>query len=255
MNPSTEDWESHELDRLLFDYLEGNLTGEQAMELEQAMASDASLAGEMDHWKEAVVTQDFYDTSRLEQKLLLEEVIVPVQQQANSTTAASLFMIALLTCICSIWPVKVEKEAYLQPHPAMIQVPAAEKINGVLSPQVSLPVEQHPQQILVLAQAKIISPPTTAQRVTIYKTQTGDLAKLSPVELSMAVSKEIPLVAIPEGSRKKLSLKSVPAARTISRKQARQIARMKERALQRRMANEFLKGRVPYVVPLNTRNF
>jgi hypothetical protein len=25
--------------------------------------------------------------------------------------------------------------------------------------------------------------------------------------------------------------------------------------LQRRMANEFLKGRVPYVVPLNTRNF
>jgi hypothetical protein len=73
--------------------------------------------------------------------------------------------------------------------------------------------------------------------------------------LHVSAGNEIPQVILPETAKKKLSVRNLPVARTITRKQARQIARMKERALQRRMANEFEKGRVPYVVPLNTRNF
>ena len=45
------------------------------------------------------------------------------------------------------------------------------------------------------------------------------------------------------------------AGNTTTRKQRRQLARRKEKALQARKADAFRKGNVPYVVPLNPRNF
>jgi hypothetical protein len=47
----------------------------------------------------------------------------------------------------------------------------------------------------------------------------------------------------------------VPVVKTFTRQQRGAIARMKRRAIQQRKANEFLKGSVPYVVPLNPNNF
>jgi hypothetical protein len=47
----------------------------------------------------------------------------------------------------------------------------------------------------------------------------------------------------------------VPVTKTLTRQQRRAIARMKRRALEQRKANEFLKGNIPYVVPLNPNSF
>jgi hypothetical protein len=253
MRSFTDNGESGELDKFLFNYLEGNLSEEQARELERQAAADTRLGSELELWKETLVTQDFYDTSLLEKNLLLEDSTMPEQKQTvNPTTSASLFMIALLTIICSIWPVKTEKEVPDQVLDITLQVPVAEKIRTQLTTPVSVTAEgNHHQGIKVqvssLPQAKV---PLTG---TMDQMLVKNLTELKSAELS--ATSEIPVVVIPEAGRKKLSIRNIPAARTITRKQARQIARMKERALQRRMANEFQKGQVPYVVPLNTRNF
>jgi hypothetical protein len=47
----------------------------------------------------------------------------------------------------------------------------------------------------------------------------------------------------------------VRVVKTFTRKQQRAVARMRRRAVQQRKANEFLKGNVPYVVPLNPNSF
>lgn len=71
------------------------------------------------------------------------------------------------------------------------------------------------------------------------------LAVNQPTKDLLILQKDIP----------RITVKKMPAIHTITRKQQRQIAKMKERALQRRRANEFLKGNIPYVVPLDNRNF
>jgi hypothetical protein len=255
MNPSAQDWESHELDKRLFDYLEGNLSAEQALELEQEITSDATLAGELEHWKDAVFVQDFYDTQVLEERLLLQETIVPAQKQAvHTTTPATLLIALLLTCVCSLWPVKVENQEVKNSQFLTLRLPVAENISE--KPTHLLPVAaRENQKTLVTTQAQYLPKSSTALTVLVRHTQTTLLKPLLPTTLHVSAGNEIPQVILPETANKKLSVKNLPAARTVTRKQARQIARMKERALQRRMANEFEKGRVPYVVPLNTRNF
>jgi anti-sigma-K factor RskA len=255
MNPSAQDRESHELDKRLFDYLEGNLSAQQARKLEQEIASDATLAGELEHWKDAVFVQDFYDTRVLEEKLLLEETIVPAQKQAvHTTTPATLLITLLLTCVCSLWPVKVENQEVKNSQLLTLRLPVAENISE--KPTLPLPVAaRENQKLIATTQAQYLPKNNTAQTVSVRHTQTELLLPLQPAALHVSAGNEIPQVILPETAKKKLSVKNLPVARTITRKQARQIARMKERALQRRMANEFEKGRVPYVVPLNTRNF
>jgi hypothetical protein len=77
---------------------------------------------------------------------------------------------------------------------------------------------------------------------------------LAPVATLQAVPapEETGLGPVREQPVKKVK---VPVAKTLTRQQRRAVARMKRRAVQQREANEFLKGNVPYVVPLNSNNF
>jgi hypothetical protein len=77
---------------------------------------------------------------------------------------------------------------------------------------------------------------------------------LAPVATLQAVPvpEGTELVTVPEQPVKKVK---VPVVKTFTRQQRGAIARMKRRAIQQRKANEFLKGNVPYVVPLNPNNF
>jgi hypothetical protein len=69
------------------------------------------------------------------------------------------------------------------------------------------------------------------------------------------------LVPVPEGlgngyvEEQPVRKVKVPTIRTLTRKQQRAIARMKRKAIEQRKASEFLKGNVPYVVPLNPNSF
>ncbi len=75
--------------------------------------------------------------------------------------------------------------------------------------------------------------------------------KSRPLEVNEAIA-QLPLTGI---KVQKVKPKPIAVARTLSRRQGRTIMRMKEKARQQRQADQFLKGNVPYVVPLNSENF
>jgi hypothetical protein len=251
MKLSAEEWEGEELDKHLFDYLEANLPEEQTIALEQALASDAVLAGELDLWREALVSSGYPDTHLLEEKLLISIPSVTDHRHSLSAgSATSLLVVVLFTGICCLWPVKVEKNisAAIQPLP----LPAVVLENTTTAPVTQVRLPEHIPAIHLSRQYP------DAEAKTVVPLPNGRMLPepFSPLlPLSLPVDTQISRLTIPAGANKKTSLKNLPITRVSSRKQARQIARMKERALQQRKANEFLKGRVPYVVPLNTRNF
>ena len=72
MNPSVNDPGEQATDRLLFQYLEGELTDAQIRTLEARLAADPALRGELELWRAAFVTPDACDTSALENRLLKE---------------------------------------------------------------------------------------------------------------------------------------------------------------------------------------
>jgi len=252
MKPSAEDWENQELDKLLFEYLEGNLPEEQARELEQQAASEALVGTELEYWKETKVTAEFYDTSLLEEKLLRIEGI-PVNQpvEAGKSYKAPFYVLIWLICMCCVWPVRLKEEKTNLPAIITFETFSREKEKQLV------PISGHINDAMAVANKlqtqKKVLPEYTPTYTKVDRVYLPDLNKLNPVQLP--VFPAIQEINIPASASKKLRLIKVPASKTATRKQARQIARMKERSLQRRMANEFLKGRVPYVVPLNTQNF
>lgn len=252
MNPSAEDWESEALDKRLFDYLEGNLPEEQARELEQKAAADALLGSELEYWKETKVTADMPDTRLLEEELLIAETMpANERREAGRGISAPLYLVAFLISLCSLWPVKLQRQAGRMQENSF-RIPASKPISRKAVVAASIPVEKsgsrNPQNRKQYPAVK-----TRFSADKIDRTNLPSVARLA--QNSIKVSLPLREVGLPEAALIKLALKKMPAARFITRKQARQVARMKERALQRRMAHEFLKGHVPYVVPLNTRNF
>jgi hypothetical protein len=252
MKPSAEDWENLELDKLLFEYLEGNLPEEQARELEQKAASDTLLGTELEYWKETKVLAEFYDTSLLEEKLL-QVGSVPTKQpvEATKNTNAPFYVFAWLVCVCSVWPIKLKKEKIDSAPEYTYEITVMEKNNSIL-PLIAQVPEASSRNKSPETQKEDL-PISTSISTESKKPYFPNLRKLEPGQL--AVSPKLHEVSIPVSASKKLRPTKAPATKIITRKQARQIAHMKEKGLQRRMANEFLKGRVPYVVPLNTQNF
>ncbi|MBD0256375.1 MAG: hypothetical protein ICV83_11710, partial [Cytophagales bacterium] len=100
-----------------------------------------------------------------------------------------------------------------------------------------------------------------------FRPEKEDQTEAAPAPAPMAVVDPLEPVATlqalpaPEGAglgpawKQPVKRVKVLAPRTLTRQQQRAIARMKRRAIQRRKANEFLKGNVPYVVPLNPNSF
>ncbi|MBD0258699.1 MAG: hypothetical protein ICV83_23530, partial [Cytophagales bacterium] len=74
MNPSLHDSGEQATDKLLFQYLEGELTDEQIGTLEARLAADPALRSELELWQAAYVTPEAYDTAALEARLLQEPV-------------------------------------------------------------------------------------------------------------------------------------------------------------------------------------
>lgn len=240
MKPAFED--SDENDLLLFHYLEGNLSADEEKELEQALLTDVSLQTELGYWRESYVEADAYDTTILESKLLL-----PENTAVQTSGSLQAIIATLLASLLSLIPVTLSVNSpelwrdYVAPP--FSKTKSEQLIQASLSEDSDKKqplVQEKPfKQILQMytASRQMIIEPLPALPVTLLPESKTD-------RLDLLKAKEI-----------KIHWQKKPAIPMLSRKERRQIARMKERALQRRIQNEFLKGRVPYVVPLNTNNF
>jgi anti-sigma factor RsiW len=267
MNPSVNDPGEQATDKLLFYYLEGELTEEQTRTLEARLAADPALRGDLELWRAAFVVpeDDGYDTAALE-KNLLKEPIPPggtsgFRWAAGLALVAALFLTSFLTMflLCERSPVAEERLSLPPPaERAAAPVPAPP---GMKPPA---PAPDRPPQPGVGAAPdratsgnKTFNPEREDESLAAAPVPATPMPVVAPLE-SRAT---LPAVPAPEGAGlgyvkdQPVRKVKVPVSKTLTRGQRRAIARMRRRAIGQRKANEFLKGNVPYVVPLNPNSF
>ncbi len=265
MNPSANDAGEQAADKLLFQYLEGELTDEQTSTLEARLAADPALRSELELWQAAYVTPEAYDTTALEGCLLKEPA--PSLGASFSRWVPDLLLVAALFLAIPLLkaPAPTTTDSHLHRPPAAQQ---AERFSGRTSAakQPANISDRAPQPVRAQQDPVAADHAVPAGRLPHSEQSEKEEAAPSPAAPMMAVDPLEPvatLQAVPalEGAglgpawKQPVKKVKVSAPRTLTRQQRRAIARMKRRAIQQRKANEFLKGNIPYVVPLDPNSF
>ncbi|MCU0355324.1 MAG: hypothetical protein MUD08_16550 [Cytophagales bacterium] len=254
MKPSEQDGHENSLDLLLFGYVEGNLPADELRSLEARLETDASLREELALWEESVVTADYPDTSRLEKSLLKPAAPAWMRLSLNA------WVCLLVTTVLLLRPNRLATETAAPISETLAEAPVF-AISHKTAPPMREPevaagnqwvrrVAGKPQakrfrQNLPKTTVEIAAQPDTASRLPFAAIEPVVAAKLPKTAPPPPVALEV----------RQPKIRKVPVAKTLTRQERRQIRRLKEKALQQRQANEFMKGNVPYVVPLKSDNF
>jgi hypothetical protein len=260
MNPSVNNPGEQATDKLLFQYLEGELTDEQTRTLEARLSADPSLRGELELWQAAFVQPDDCDTTELEGRLL--QVTVPpagtsaFRRGPGLVLAAALFLTTFLTMfLLTERPPVAEKP---------LRLPAEKAAAPATEPPVRTP-DRAPQPAVGAARDRLPAGNkapnpgwANRHRAAIPVPAAAPMPAVDPLEPVVALQ-PVPVLAgtgLGYVAGQRVKKVRVPVVKTVTRQQQRAIARMKRRAIGQRKANEFLKGNVPYVVvPLNPNSF
>ncbi len=245
--------ENHDKDFLLFSYLEGDLTEEQAKELDSMLAKDPDLQHELECWQDSRISAELYDTTALEQSMIRHEAITAstIQETSNRFYTLASIPVTVLIMVCiNFCPLN---------HSAMLPVQftvAQQTIEAYASTQYSTLENTGSDQSNMAVPVK----PANISKANLQPAHI-------PVDISVmeyAEAKQVQPLAIAEPVSTALLQpvnqhykvpKAKPTAPVLSRKQKRAIEKMKERVRNQRNADEFMKGNEPYVVPLNTKYF
>jgi anti-sigma factor RsiW len=265
MNPSLHDAGEQATDKLLFQYLEGELTDEQTRTLEARLAADPALRSELDLWQAAYVTPDEHDTTALEGRLLKESA--PSLGASLSRWVPDLLLVAALFLAIPLLkePAPTTAETHLPPATRQAErfpngTPAAKQPASVpdRAPQ---PVRAQQEPVAAdhaVPVGRLPRPTQEAQGETaLPPVATVPMWAVDPLEPVTTLQ----AVPAPDGTGlgfvvgRPVKKVKVSAPRTLTRRQQRALARMKRRAIQQRKDNEFLKGNIPYVVPLDPNSF
>lgn len=255
-----KDMSPEELDLLFFEYLEEELPAAEAEALEQRLAQNPALQNELESWKGSYISQEFYDTERLEEKLL---AATPSPLKFSFRTFLNVLLPVLLTVFLSFMLIKDVGSGR--------QVLSLPERSGAAS-------KPEPVQVRVSQEKPLVAPfpetnvlpdvsPTLKKEETV-KTEITSAAFRSEEQQGRMQSSQLPVISrlaidlnpLTEGVGLEWEVKKVKIPKrardhNISRRQQRKIQRKKNKALQKRRARGFMKGNVPYVVPLNTQNF
>jgi anti-sigma factor RsiW len=267
MNPSANDPGEQATDKLLFQYLEGELTDEQIRTLEARLTADPALRSELELWQATVVTPDEYDTTALEGRLLKEPA--PSLGDSLFRWVPDLLLVAALLLAIPLLKAPAPTTAETHPHrpPAVRKAERFPAGTSAAKQPVNKP-DPAPQAVRAQPGGFATDHAVPAGRLPHpARGEKGEaVPSLAAPGLMAAVDPLEPVntlqaVPAPEGTgigyvrEQPVKKMKVTAPRTLTRQQQRAIARMKRRAIQQRKANEFLKGNIPYVVPLDPNSF
>ena len=254
MKPTPEEMPENSLDLLLFRYVEGELDAGQTRQLERRLAADAALREELDLWRESFVRADFHDTTELEKTLLAGENTHGLRFSLSNCVLVLLLAAALFR------PVAATKENLIRPIGSRAETPVTVELGNKLAPAISETAAKKPGA----ANGRLSrqNKPLTLTGPEFPETQENNQAKIETIALP-PLKPRLALETEPVATQThnwadelaRVKLKGFVAPKKQTGQQRRQIIRMKEKALRQRQANEFLKGNIPYVVPLSTDNF
>ena len=245
---SSYEMDGESRDLLLFNYLEGNLTEEKALALEAALAADPALIAELESWKESFVVQDFYNTAALEAQLLK-----PKSPAFSLSGPAAGFLLVFVSSLFSFLSVNEMPSEALLPKAESLSFPAMAVETPAENPEVEKQeskAESAPRAAAIVLAKALASEEGDAVVSNDAAAELPEVASIFPLESASASAEYIQTVDI-----KRVRQKKALEPKIVSRKEQRRIRKMKEKAQQQKMANEFIKGNRPYVVPLDTKNF
>lgn len=254
---ASNDMRQEELDLLLFEYLEGELAAEETKALEERLAKEPALQEELESWKASYVEQDFYDTAGLEKRISSANRI---PGRFPFTISLNIVVPALVAVLLSFMLLTDERK-----EPTKV---AAERNTPAARMEVSTEETEGSEEpapvVADNAKAEKVTKPRTeanqdkVEKEDVYRPQQEEEISnpaLPGIERLPAKWAERSSEILSDITVKRVKVTKKERVFNISRRQLRMIERRKEKASQERRAREFMKGNVPYVVPLNTQNF
>lgn len=232
--------QEHHLDEVIFDYLEGNLSPKEKEAFEIILNENADLRSEVNAWKSTFIQEALPETIDLERTLL-------VSSKNNRWSLFLNSLLFLMTCILlSSSDVKNQNTAPIE-HVTEITtaLPAINNYtthNKIVTYRVEKQKQRSSQSEL---QNKTNSIRNVATLTTIYKPALDQFDTL----YQLTIAQKLP----PLTTTKDLSSKT--QKRQWLRKDTRALNRKKRREDDKANQIKFQPGRVPYVVPLDARNF
>lgn len=229
------------VDIMLFDYLEGNLSSNEVKQVERQIASDPLIKEELNIWKESYIQADHYPTT-----VVLESQLL----QSTGSFSFTLFLNSILVvCLTLISSTNPELEPFSTSPISHQSLPALVS---------KMPPSQivYQQVIIEPKQVLVTSSTTPNDKVHYEAVQNAELVYQTFPEL---VKLNPGWFHYPEKHPESMNVVYVkttkPTTKTALRKKEREIRKWKKKAARERMAAEFIKGDIPYVVPVNPNNF
>ena len=228
------------IDMMLFDYLEGNLSGTEIKQVESQIASDPLIKEELNIWRKSYIQEDYFPTVALESQLLQSPVSFSFTLFLNSI---------LLICLTIISSTNPKDDPFSTSPISYRNLPSLER--KIPSNQITFP-QRTIEPEYVVGVTYFISPEKTDnyenENIQDFHGTIPELAMLTP-ELIHYSKKHPNSLEIKKGQDlKMLSRKEI-------RKKERELRRLKKKSAIDKMAAEFMKGDIPYVVPVNPNNF
>ena len=229
------------IDVMLFDYLEGNLSEEESVRVESQIASDPLIKQELNIWKQSYVESEDYTTSILESQLLHSPGSFSFTLFLNS------ILVVCLTIISSTNP-KPDPFSISQSHTKNSEVMKGEKLQSLFSyhsigiPVISL---KSLSEVQTMESNELMSNVKISHHPAL---QLPEMSMLTPARNETLIILPKTMVVEQEQEGELCTIKEL-------RKKEKAIRKMHKKAERERMAFEFMKGDIPYVVPVNPNNF
>lgn len=249
-----------ELDRLLFEYLEGTLPSAEEGKLEERLLSDSLLEEELESWQESFVTQDFYPTKALEKKILAN---TPTRFTYLRVGAAALLGLSLFISLFYFFGFEeAAVERLVQESKKVVAtepVPTEEPVDKIAGNNQKSAPDQPRQTVVAEVQERLFFTKAVPEQKPEKKKQAAPAFMQGALPEPEKLLPKLEMIPIPPLElplrMEKVKIQAERAIFAISKKEQRKINRMKRKSQEKRMAREFIKGNHPYVVPLNTQNF
>jgi hypothetical protein len=231
------------LDMMLFDYLEGNYSEERASQIEKEIASDPLIQEELSLWKSTYIQAAWPDTSVLEATLVQKSI-----PSLNFTFFLNSILVICLTFFSStntpVDPLFESSHELFHADELSAKKPVFLITNELEWPEIGMINDSPPIETSNIRETELI------QEVN----QTVSIASLPALENISPGFNDFSTTA-PLSMVERANTKPTPITKKIDRKTSRAYRKMLNKGRNDRMAKEFMKGDVPYVVPVDPSNF
>ncbi len=250
------DFENTDIEYLFFQYMEGELTVQEKDQLQEKLLHDPQLKEEFDLWQKSLLNEPLQD------KKILETVII--NQTVNKKLYYNKWFFSTLVVVISATILYFSFSSRSQEK--HLSLPVSNSRTSLTSNSSDTLVQRKTQ---IDAQGKINTDHFVAksdkklndsaiESVTIPSNPLKEVTFVAPIrqeklalEDTIMVEKtaELSLSRDSVDATSKLVTKPQVSKPMLTKRELRKIVRAKEKALQKRRAEEFMKGKVPYVVP------